>query len=72
MNRREVFRRFIPFGDHGAKDVANAPRPEERPRPPLTDNERFLRAMALGIDPATVTPGQLDILISESEPSTTL
>ncbi len=28
--------------------------------------------MALGIDPATVTPGQLDTLISESETSTRL
>ncbi|WP_207261453.1 hypothetical protein [Desulfovibrio sp. Huiquan2017] len=72
MKRRELFRRFIPFGNHDQKDVANAPRAGERPRPPLTENERFLRAMALGIDPATVTPGQLDTLISESEPSTTL
>ncbi len=31
----------------------------------MTEKELFLRAMALGIDPATVTPGQLEKLVSE-------
>ena len=65
MKRREFFSRFIP--GKGQKDTQpeNNHDRQEPPKAPLTENERFLRAMALGIDPATVTPGQLDKLISE-------
>ncbi|WFS63083.1 hypothetical protein LF599_02680 [Pseudodesulfovibrio thermohalotolerans] len=72
MRRREFFSRLIPFGDQAREHAPQATsRPEEVTAPP-TEKELFLRAMAMGIDPATLTPGQLETLISESEPSTTL
>lgn len=30
-----------------------------------------MRAMAMGIDPATVTPGQLEALVSDAKPTST-
>ncbi|MFO7596396.1 MAG: hypothetical protein R6W92_08640 [Desulfocurvibacter africanus] len=65
MKRREFFSRFIP-GKSQQEKVSKPVRSQEAPnKAPTTENERFLRAMALGIDPATVTPGQLEKLVSE-------
>lgn len=70
MKRREFFSRFIPKRSQAEGGSGPVQREEDAQKPPMTENERFLRAMALGIDPATVTPGQLETLIPESEPST--
>ncbi|BDQ38735.1 hypothetical protein SYK_30950 [Pseudodesulfovibrio nedwellii] len=67
MKRREFFSRFIPRKGH-TEEVEDVVRQQKEPeKAPLTENECFLRAMALGIDPATVTPRQLEKLVSESE-----
>ena len=65
MKRREFFSRFIP-GKSPKKSVSETVHQKEPlPKHPISENERFLRAMALGIDPATVAPGQLEKLVSE-------
>ncbi|WP_319542512.1 hypothetical protein [uncultured Pseudodesulfovibrio sp.] len=69
MKRREFFSRFIPRKGHTEEVEGDVQQQEKPKKAPLTENECFLRAMALGIDPATVTPGQLEKLVSESEPS---
>lgn len=67
MKRREFFSRFVPVLDQTV-DAAKTPKQTVLPaRTRLTENERFLRAMALGIDPATVTPGQLENLVPDPE-----
>lgn len=71
MNRREFFCRFVPFLGQ-ASGTAQAPEQAERPLGVrLTEAERFLRAMAMGIDPATLTPGQLEALVPDPEPQPT-
>ncbi len=70
MERRAFFRRFIPGSDRSsAPEALDANREVEQK--PLSENECFLRAMAMGIDPATVTPGQLEALVSDAKPSQT-
>jgi hypothetical protein len=72
MKRREFFSSLMPFGNQAREHLPkNTPRSEETAAS-LTEKELFLRAMALGIDPATVTQKQLETMISESAPSTTL
>ncbi|KAB1440272.1 hypothetical protein [Pseudodesulfovibrio senegalensis] len=71
MERRAFFRRFIPGSDrpaHARKACDATGEPEQEP---LTENELFMRAMAMGIDPATVTPGQLEALVSDAKPTST-
>lgn len=70
MKRRDFFRRLRPLEANGRTAADSVLQPGAKAPRSLTDNERFLRAMALGIDPATVTPEHLDILISATEPST--
>ncbi|NDV18458.1 hypothetical protein GO013_03375 [Pseudodesulfovibrio sp. JC047] len=70
MKRRAFFSQFIPKKRH-TEEVENSASQSPQPsQAPLTENECFLRAMELGIDPATVTPGQLQQLVSTSESST--
>lgn len=65
MKRREFFSRLIP-GKSQKKNVPETVHQKELlPKAPMSENERFLRAMELGIDPATITPGQLEELVSE-------
>ncbi|WP_421899432.1 hypothetical protein [Maridesulfovibrio sp.] len=66
MNRREFFSRFVsPKRQNEKRDESvQEQEQEEDKKTPLTENELFLRAMAQGIDPATVTPGQLEELVS--------
>lgn len=65
MKRREFFSRLIP-GKNQKKDAQKTIQQKESlPKAPMSENERFLRAMELGIDPATITPGQLEELVSE-------
>ncbi|SNR74418.1 hypothetical protein SAMN04488503_0984 [Humidesulfovibrio mexicanus] len=70
MNRREFFCRFVPFLGQAVDAEKTSSRPEHPARIRLTENERFLRAMAMGIDPATMTPGQLKELVPDPEPQT--
>lgn len=70
MKRREFFSRFVPQKDRNEESLETVRKEEEKTKPPMTENERFLRAMELGIDPATVTPGQLEELVSNSETPT--
>ncbi|WP_243547028.1 hypothetical protein [Pseudodesulfovibrio tunisiensis] len=71
MKRREFFSRFVP-GLGQTVDAAKTSEQVEQPeRVRLTEKERFLRAMAMGIDPATVTPGQLEELVPDPEPQST-
>jgi hypothetical protein len=71
MKRREFFSRFAPALDQTV-DAAKTPMQSRQPaRVRLTENERFLRAMAMGIDPATVTPGRLEELVPDPEPQST-
>ena len=72
MKRREFFSRLIPFKNQTRKDVQKDASQTEEATASLTEKELFLRAMAMGIDPATLTLEQLEALISESEPSTKL
>lgn len=65
MKRREFFSRFIPRKSQQEKATENVQNSESPKKAPMTENELFLRAMAMGIDPATVTPGQLEKLVSE-------
>jgi len=65
MKRREFFSRFLPGTSHTEKKSETDSSHKEPPKSPMTEKELFLRAMALGIDPATVTPGQLEKLVSE-------
>lgn len=64
MNRREFFSRFISQKAKGKEKQESNQNQEECKKTPLTENELFLLAMAKGIDPATVTPGQLEELVS--------
>ncbi|TIH15934.1 hypothetical protein D0S45_10165 [Marinifilum sp. JC120] len=64
MNRREFFGRFISPKAQSEEQQKPVQKQEERKKTPLTENELFLLAMAKGIDPATVTPGQLEELVS--------
>ena len=65
MKRREFFSRLIPGKSHKKNVSETVHQKESLPKAPMSENERFLRAMALGIDPATVTPGQLEELVSK-------
>ncbi|MFK4765512.1 hypothetical protein ACI3L3_12155 [Desulfobaculum sp. SPO524] len=62
MKRREFFSRIL--GGFAAAQDEDAPQP-------LSERELFMRAMAMGIDPATVTPGQLRELVPDAEPQST-
>ena len=64
MNRREFFSRFVSPKRQNEKREESVQEREEDKKTPLTEKELFLRAMAQGIDPATVTPGQLEELVS--------
>lgn len=70
MKRREFFSRFIPKINWDEESLQTVAKEAEQPKPAMTENELFLRAMKLGIDPATVTPGQLEELVSNSETPT--
>lgn len=70
MNRREFFCRLVPFLGQTKDAEKTSGQPERPVRIRLTENERFLRAMAMGIDPATMTPGQLKELVPDPEPQT--
>ncbi|SKA78943.1 hypothetical protein SAMN02745704_01230 [Paucidesulfovibrio gracilis DSM 16080] len=71
MNRREFFRRIVPnlgdSDDSGATQPHSVAQTSKSVR--LTEEQRFLRAMALGIDPATVSPGRLEELVPDPEPT---
>lgn len=62
----------MPFGSQAREHSRQETSRSEEETVPLTENELFLRAMAQGIDPATVTLEQLETMISKSVPSTTL
>ncbi|ACS78425.1 hypothetical protein [Maridesulfovibrio salexigens] len=64
MNRREFFSRFVSPKRQGDAKKESVQEQEKTKKTPLTEKELFLRAMAQGIDPATVTPGQLEELVS--------
>lgn len=61
----------MPFGGQAGEQPRGTAQSTETTTP-MTEKELFLRAMAMGIDPATVTPEQLETLISKSAPTTTL
>lgn len=65
MKRREFFSRFIPGKSQTEGKAETVHSEKEQKKAPLTEKELFLRAMALGIDPATVTPRQLEELVSK-------
>ena len=65
MKRREFFSRLIPGKSQKENVSETVQQKESLPKTPMSENEQFLRAMALGIDPATITPGQLEKLVSE-------
>ncbi|MCG8532368.1 MAG: hypothetical protein MI749_17145 [Desulfovibrionales bacterium] len=64
MKRRDFLRRFIPTTSQEEKEPETVRHEESSKRPAMTENELFLYAMAQGIDPATITPGQLEELVS--------
>lgn len=61
----------MPFGGQTGERLRGTAQSTETTAP-LTEKELFLRAMAMGIDPATVTLEQLETMISKSAPTTTL
>jgi len=72
VKRREFFSRLMPFGTRTGEDAPPKGARSEETTAPLTEKELFLRAMAMGIDPATVPIEQLETMISKSAPPTTL
>ncbi|MFW5500973.1 MULTISPECIES: hypothetical protein [unclassified Maridesulfovibrio] len=64
MNRREFFSRFVSPKRQRDRQKGPVQEHEKSEKTPLTEKELFLLAMAKGIDPATVTPGQLEELVS--------
>lgn len=59
MRRRTFFQKFIPLA-HGR--APHGPETAQGPEP--SEGELFVRAMAMGIDPATLSPGRLRALLS--------
>lgn len=64
MDRREFFRRFIPDKNRSEEEPETVRKKMDSTKVSMSEKELFLRAMELGIDPATVTPGQLEKLVS--------
>lgn len=60
MHRRDFFLQLVSPATYRTKDT-----PEHAHGPELSDNEIFMTAMEMGIDPATLSPGRLKQLVLE-------
>jgi len=60
VHRRDFFRQLVTPSTYRTKDT-----PEHAHGPELSDNEIFMAAMEMGIDPATLSPGRLKHLVLE-------
>ena len=64
MTRRDFFRSLFPL----RRDNRTAGSSGDRPRDRDVTRELFLAAMGLGIDPATMTPRELEALSAGNDP----
>ena len=67
MTRRDFFRSLFPL----RRDDRTAESSGDRPRDRDVTRELFLAAMGLGIDPATMTPRQLEAALAGKHPNRT-
>lgn len=67
MTRRDFFQSLFPLR-RGNRDNRAAESSEDRPRGQDETQKLFLAAMRLGIDPATMTPQELETVLAGKHP----